>query len=180
MLIARASKLAACLVAALVVGGCTAGEVVNADFSPHPVGFGQLSFIGVGGDHQPNGRVYTYQFNGDDSSTGALVSFDSYSDDTSANKSGVRNNKLAIPEGSYFVQLAGTYTMPMMSAIFEHTYDGGCTDYLTGQSDRFCALYYFQLDSCPDGHCCFGASGCVGPPLATHGSAKVLPLRSLR
>ena len=180
---------------ATLLGGCTAGQVVDSNMQPLPVGKGALTFVGVNGDNTPNGSSFVYQFAGDTSTDGSYVSFDSYAPETMANVSGIRNTPQQIPPGRFYVHLDrevgltsgagggnGANGKNYVSGIFTHQYTANCNDAITGNVDPHCALYYFQvLEACGgDGNipCCYGDQLCVTPtPLPTSSATPIIQLQ---
>lgn len=176
---------------ATLLGGCTAGVVVDSSFQPLPVGKGALTFVGVDANGVPNNNELVYTFIGDKSVNGAEVIFDDLAPDTMANASGLRNSKQPIPVGSYYVHLDietgatsgsgggnGSNGKNYVSGIFQHQYDGSCNDGITGQTDQFCEQYYFEVGQCAagDSTCCYGDRGCALSTLPTHEGTKVILL----
>ncbi len=160
--------------------GCTSGAIVDSNFNlitdthPELTRDVPLTFIGIGSDLQPSGQSFTYWLQGE-----SYVSFDSLAPDgaTSSQFPGVKNVHQAIPEGNYYLFLDTSPTPPIpvyRSATFTHSYDGGCTDNLTGNSDQYCAQYLFQISDCTLEFPTFPTT--APQPLATHGGVKVIPL----
>ena len=160
--------------------GCTYGAVVDSNFAPisdqHPEltdGI-PLHFIGLGSDLNPNGQTYTFWLQGQ-----SYVSFDFLAPDgaTSSSFPGTKNVRQGIPAGNYFIFLDTAPEVPLpvyRSATFSHTYDGSCSDWLTGKSDQYCAGYLFQISDCTIQ---FQSYPMPPPqPLATHDGFKVIPL----
>jgi hypothetical protein len=180
--------------AALLLVGCTAGQIVDSEFSPFAVDNGSFKFVGVDATGKPTGTEYVYGFLGDRSSDAADVVFDYFAPDTSTQLTGIRNSRQSIGEGRYYVDLiispdtsgsgggSGNRAGEYRSGIFDHEYSGTCNDYYTGKTDPYCVQYYFQIPSlfasCGSGSpCCRGDEGCVAPtPLPTHTGVKVITL----
>jgi hypothetical protein len=167
--------------ATLTLGGCTAGEVVDANYRAYPVSANsRLMFLAVDGNNQLTGKSYEYPFDG----TSSYVSFDPYAADGRDAASGITNVKKTIPSGRYYVSfVSDTTPSPAVSPIFDHSYPDTCNDYFTGASGEPCVKYYFrvQLASCSSNPfvgspCCTGVTGCAVPSLETHGGASVIPL----
>jgi hypothetical protein len=165
--------------ASLLLGGCTAGQIVDANYKALPQHSGTFTFAAVDDRGRETGTVYTYSFAVNNPT--AVVSFDAYAPDTMGSASGTPNSKQTIYEGKYratlTVPVAGS-TVPSVhqSLIFSHSYDESCADALTGQSDPECAKYYFQvIDDFAPTDPCLGSSGPC-PWTTTKGDVKVLPL----
>lgn len=180
----RALILFAPIAAAVLLGGCTAGIVVDESFNPIPIGdFVTMTFVGVDSTTgQRNGENHTYYFAAGPKSY--AVSFDPYADESDgsggAPVNDVANAKQFIPDGSYFIilneALFAPVTLEAVSQIFTHHYGESCTDYFNGGTDR-CAQYYFQIVKSKTPSCT--GVGCFGPPLASNGGIPVIPLYQL-
>ncbi len=174
MLNLRASVVTAGMAAALLLNGCTAGQIVDSNFNAYSVGDGGVTFAAVDSTGHLTGTSYEFAL----ATNGSVVSFDPDAPASAANV------KVTIPAGNYVVTLfsdtdpsfrAGSASSP----IFEHTYDpNGCTDFYTQQHDEWCALYYFQIsNNCPT--CCDRGGTCALTPLQTGGpnGYKIVPLK---
>ena len=179
------SRALALVGAALAIGGCTVGQVVDASFNPFPVGGERLIFEAVDSNNQSTGKSYDYHFTtGDTSVNASYVSFDPYAPAGLDANSGITNVKQAIPGGSYFISLVPDNLSSGWSAvspIFQHSYPDTCNDFLTGSGGEPCAKYYFQIHfgGCGDplwGGCCTGLNNCAVSSLPTHNGVPVIPL----
>ena len=167
------------LVGALALGtlatGCTSGLLVDENFNKITdwrTGGASVTFQELGSNLLPDGTDYTFNLNGQ-----PYVSFDNWADDGATNSSypGLVNSKQYIPPGNYRVEFFQPSVGFAYSPRFAHSYNSGtCKDTFTGNNDRACAQYYFELDY----HCpiCTGPS-CGGiQPLQTHNGIPVIPM----
>jgi hypothetical protein len=161
--------------AAVVLAGCTAGEVVDQNFHPYlPPTTLAMTFVSV-----DTNESYTYF---PSTSAKTVFSFDPTAPTGIDPKTGIANVDVEIPAGDYYVQfmvvgLIGSEVVPgPRSPVFHHSYYTSCQDYFSKQSLQYCAPYYLQIfTQCSDWQCVNNSTD-PNPPARTNGGYRVVPL----
>ena len=156
---------------AAAASGCTAGVLVGDNFEPlsgMPVSGAHITFMGLDANLVPTGDSYDFSLNNQ-----PYISFDAWQPTgaTTSDYPGLVNSSQYIPPGNYYVDYFQPQTVFLRSGNFVHSYDGSCRDDYSGNTDKLCEQYFFQLadncQSCPS---------CGTQPLPTHLGIKVIQI----
>jgi hypothetical protein len=175
---AAATYPGAALLSAMLLSGCTCGEIVDDNFQPwtsESIPYSQLEFVAVDANNVPTGTIYTSTTQG---KTCQYVSFDPFAPSgVNVNGTGLGNTGVMIPKGNYYVRMHADVgpvypTLYWTSPVFHHDYYTMCQDTFT-KSNVQCAPYYFQVSQCNTWFCLDHA---YTPQTIVHGDYRVIQL----
>jgi hypothetical protein len=161
----------------LLASGCTWGVVVDSNFNQTPVS-GTITFHGLDANLNPTGTAFTTFLDND-----SVVSWDPYAPQGATVGGGAPNQQEGIAAGNYWVEYMTPGWPPAKiyeSNNFVHSYQGGCTDKYTQESDQHCQPYFFQLreDCTPCFTTSWNGTKCpqTPPDLPTENGIKVIQI----
>jgi hypothetical protein len=152
--------------------GCTGGVLVDDNFK-NISSNGSITFFLLDDNMVPTGVTYDFNFNNQ-----PYLSFDNYAPDgaTVGSLPGLINSRQYLQPGNYYAEYFQAQTGFAKSNNFVHSFDGTCTDLITGKADKQCEQYYLQVSYSPTCHGCGGPSCAPPQPLNTYNGVKVIQM----